>query len=148
MRIWDLRVFREFLSLVFATLHVMADAASAAFKSRAVLQLENLALRHQLGVLRRSVKRPKLTPADRFLWAWLCEIWNDWRSSLMIVKPATVIAWPSQKLSTLLDLESSSRPTWPPRGLARSTRSDPEAEPRESALGSSPNSWRTPQTQH
>jgi putative transposase len=93
MRIWDLRVFREFLSLVFATLHVMADAASAAFKSRAVLQLENLALRHQLGVLRRSVKRPKLTPADRFLWAWLCEIWNDWRSSLMIVKPATVIAW-------------------------------------------------------
>ena len=94
MRIWDLRVFREFLSLVFATLHVMADAASAAFKSRAVLQLENLALRHQLGVLRRSVKRPKrpkLTPADRFLWAWLCEIWNDWRSSLMIVKPPTVL---------------------------------------------------------
>jgi hypothetical protein len=37
MRIWDLRVFREFLSLVFATLHVMADVASAAFKSRAVL---------------------------------------------------------------------------------------------------------------
>src|ERR1700686_4285808 len=93
MRIWDLRVFREFLSLVFATLHVMADAASAAFKSRAVLQLENLALRHQLGVLRRSVKRPKLTPADRFLWAWLCEIWNDWRSSLMIAKPDTVFAW-------------------------------------------------------
>jgi len=50
-------------------LHVIADAASAAFKSRAVLQLENLALRHQIGVLRRSVKRPKLTPADRFLWA-------------------------------------------------------------------------------
>ena len=62
-------MFREFLSLVLATLHVMADAACAAFKSRAVLQLENLALRHQLGVLRRSVKRPKLTPADRFLWA-------------------------------------------------------------------------------
>ena len=71
----------------------MADAASAALKSRAALHLENLALRHQLGVLRRSVKQPKLTPADRFLWAWPCDVWNDWRSSLVIVKPETVIAW-------------------------------------------------------
>ena len=66
---------------------------AAAFKSRAALQVENLALRHQLGVLRRSVKRPKLTSADRFLWAWLCEVWSDWRSSLVIVKPETVVAW-------------------------------------------------------
>ena len=65
----------------------------AAFKSRATLQLENLALRHQLGVLRRSVKRPKLTSADRLLWAWLCEVWSDWRSALIIVKPETVIGW-------------------------------------------------------
>src|SRR4030095_6630216 len=33
-----------------------------AFRSRAALQLEIIALRHQLGVLQRSVKRPKLTP--------------------------------------------------------------------------------------
>jgi transposase InsO family protein len=57
------------------------------------LHLEILALRHQLGVLKRSVKKPKLTPSDRLLWAWLCELWNDWRSSLVIVKPETVIAW-------------------------------------------------------
>jgi transposase InsO family protein len=72
---------------------VLATAASAAFKSRAILQLENLALRHQLGVLRRSVKRPKLTSADRLLWTWLCDVWSDWRSSLVIVKPETVIGW-------------------------------------------------------
>src|ERR1700693_5162666 len=72
---------------------MVADTLSACFKSRAALQLENLALRHQLGILRRSVNRPKLTPADRFLWAWLCEVRNDWRSSLVIVKPDTVIAW-------------------------------------------------------
>jgi transposase InsO family protein len=71
----------------------LAAAASAAFKSRAALDLENLALRHQLSVLRRSVKRPKLTSADRLLWAWLCEVWIDWRSALVIVKPDTVIAW-------------------------------------------------------
>ena len=71
----------------------MFAAASSALKSRTALQLENLALRHQLGVLRRSVKRPKLTPADRLLWTWLCEVWSDWRSALIIVKPETVIAW-------------------------------------------------------
>jgi len=72
---------------------VVAAATSAAFKSRAALQLENLALRHQLGVLRRSVKRPKLTSADRLLWTWLCEVWSDWQSALVIVKPETVIGW-------------------------------------------------------
>jgi hypothetical protein len=32
-----------------------------------------------LGVLQRSVQRPKLTPADLWLWAWLCAVWNDWQ---------------------------------------------------------------------
>src|SRR6267154_4812476 len=93
MRTWSLLVLRQFLHLARSALHVFAAAASAAFKSRATLHLENLALRHQLGVLRRSVKRPELTSADRLLWAWLCEVWSDWRSALVIVKPETVIAW-------------------------------------------------------
>ena len=38
-------------------------------RSRVDLQLENLALRHQIGVLQRSVKkRPKLTSIDRLFW--------------------------------------------------------------------------------
>lgn len=57
------------------------------------MQLEILALRHQLGVLQRSVKRPKLTPADRLLWAWLCAVWKNWQSSLFVVKASTVIGW-------------------------------------------------------
>jgi len=65
----------------------------ASFRNRAALQLEILALRHQLGVLHRSVKRPKLTSSDRLLWAWLSGIWADWRSALVIVRPETVIAW-------------------------------------------------------
>jgi transposase InsO family protein len=78
---------------VLTTLHVLVTAASATCKSRAALHLENLALRHQLGVLHRSVKRPKLAPPDRLLWAWLSTVWNDWRSALVIVQPETVIAW-------------------------------------------------------
>jgi putative transposase len=88
-----LLVLPQFLHMALSAFHVLAAAASSALKSRATLQLENLALRHQLGVLRRSVKRPKLTSADRLLWTWLCEVWSDWRSSLMIVQPETVIAW-------------------------------------------------------
>jgi putative transposase len=63
------------------------------FRSRTALQLEVLALRHQLGVLQRSVKRPRLTTFDRLLWVWLCRVWPEWRSALVIVKPETVIAW-------------------------------------------------------
>src|SRR5678809_1180609 len=93
MRTWDLRGLHQFLRPALSVLHVLAVALSVAFKSRATLQLENLALRHQLGVLRRSVKRPKLASADRLLWSWLCEVWSDWRSALVIVKPETVIGW-------------------------------------------------------
>ena len=88
-----MRILRQSLRLALSALDLLAVAASAAFKSRAALQVENLALRHQLGVLHRSVKRPKLTSADRLLLAWLCDVWNDWRSALVIAKPETVIAW-------------------------------------------------------
>jgi hypothetical protein len=64
------------------------------FRSRAALQVEILALRHQIGVLRRSAKkRPKLTVADRVFWAWLSRVWDSWRSALVIVNPETVLGW-------------------------------------------------------
>jgi transposase InsO family protein len=67
---------------------------SSIFRSRAALELENLALRHQIGVLQRSKRqRPKLTSGDRRLWICLSRLWRDWRSALAIVKPETVIAW-------------------------------------------------------
>ena len=50
----------------------------SAFRSRATVELENFALRHQLNVLKRSVKqRPKLMPADRLLWVVLSRVWGD-----------------------------------------------------------------------
>ena len=73
---------------------LLAAAFASLLKSRVSLQLENLALRHQIAVLQRSaMKRPKLVAADRLFWAWLCQVWGAWRSALVIVKPDTVIAW-------------------------------------------------------
>ncbi len=50
-----------------APLAVAAGAAADATRSRTALLLENALLRHQLIVLSRSVKRPRLTAADRGL---------------------------------------------------------------------------------
>jgi hypothetical protein len=50
------------LLLMRISLTPLLATLSSLFRSRATLQLENLALRHQIGVLRRSTrKRPKLT---------------------------------------------------------------------------------------
>jgi hypothetical protein len=65
-------------------------------RSRASLAAENLALRHQLGVLSRSAKRPRLRPRDRVLWTWLSRLCRDWRSWLVIVQPETVVRWHRQ----------------------------------------------------
>jgi putative transposase len=71
----------------------LVAAFLAFFRQRTALQFEILGLRHQLGVLQRSVKRPKLTAADRFLWAWMSAVCEDWQPGAAIMKPATVIGW-------------------------------------------------------
>src|SRR5580700_11165913 len=76
------------------SLTTLLATLSSIFRSRAALGLENLALRHQIGVLQRSARhRPKLTSGDRLLWICLSRLWRDWRSALAIVKPETFVAW-------------------------------------------------------
>src|SRR3954452_4338989 len=75
-------------------LFTVLGALASLCQTSAQLRLENLALRQQLAVLRRSApKRLKLTSADRIFWVWLRLLWSGWRSALLIVKPATVVAW-------------------------------------------------------
>ena len=63
---------------------------------RAALAAENLALRRQLTVLQRSVKRPKLRTRDRIFLVWLSKLWPNWRTALLIVQPETVVRWHRQ----------------------------------------------------
>jgi hypothetical protein len=78
---------RVFLTTLLAVL-------PSILRSRAALELENLALRHQIGVLKRSAaKRPKFTSGARLLWVCLSRLWRDWRSAMTIVKPETVLVW-------------------------------------------------------
>ena len=62
-------------------------------QSRRLLLLENLALRHQLTVLRRQTRQRKLRQADRLLWLALRRWWPDWQKGLLLFQPQTVIAW-------------------------------------------------------
>src|SRR5262245_60979257 len=70
------------------------QAARLSLRSRVALQLEILALRHQLHVVQRSRPwRLHLTRADRLVWVWLSRIWSEWGSAVVSVKPGTVIGW-------------------------------------------------------
>ena len=57
--------------------------------------MENLALRHQIGVLTRALgdRRPRFGSWDRALWVVLARRWEAWRYALAIVQPATVVRW-------------------------------------------------------
>src|SRR5277367_3016260 len=67
------------------------------FRSRAAVELENLALRHQLHVLRRQRPgRLRLFTLDRLFWVWRYRIWPRCLEEMMLVKPATVVQWHRQ----------------------------------------------------
>jgi len=57
------------------------------------LALENLALRQQLAVYKRTANRLKLRRSDRLFWIWLARGWAGWKDALVIVAPDTVLRW-------------------------------------------------------
>ena len=75
--------------VVYAFLKVLG----VLFRSQVSIRAENVALRHQLAIYQRTVKRPIIRPEDRILWSWLSRCWAGWREVLVFVQPATVIAW-------------------------------------------------------
>ena len=72
---------------------IIISAVFSALQSRQRLIIENIALRHQLEVLQRNSKRPRLKPSDRMLWALFSRFLPDWRRHLTIVQPDTVVRW-------------------------------------------------------
>jgi putative transposase len=64
------------------------------FRSRASLEIELIAVGHQLAVLRRQRPgRPQLSSFDRLLWVWLYRVWPQIIDAMVLVKPATVVQW-------------------------------------------------------
>jgi putative transposase len=107
----------RFSPMVFVLVALLLTLRSC-LRSQAALQLELLALRHQIHVLERSRRsRLRLSRADRLLWVWLARVWTGWRAALVIVKPETVIAWHRRGFRVFWTWKSrrrTGRPTVPP----------------------------------
>jgi putative transposase len=76
-----------------AVVYAFLSTLGTPFRSQLSLRVENVALRHQLAIYQRTVKRPSIRPADRIFWSWLSRRWARWREVLVFVQPETVIAW-------------------------------------------------------
>ena len=67
---------------------------ASSFRTRAALQAEIFALRHQLAVFQKNAPhRLRLHRSDRLLWVVLCRVWYGWRRCLQMVQPDTVLRW-------------------------------------------------------
>src|SRR6266404_5403040 len=80
------------------------------FGGHRLLALENLALRQQLAVYKRTAPRPKLRTTDRFFWVGLARVWKGWRRPLVIVTPDTVLRWQRRRFREYWT-KLSARPT-------------------------------------
>ena len=122
---------------------VVAVLASP-FKSKIRLEAENVALRHQLVVLRRKLKgHARLTSNDRWFFVQLYRWFPSILPALVIVQPETTTL-ESCRLSLLLALEvaSTGRATADRSGMARADQADQQGEP---ALGCAAHPRRTAQ---
>jgi transposase InsO family protein len=63
------------------------------FRSHRRLLVENLALRQQLIVLKRLHPRPRFGLIDKLFWLFACRWWSQWKQSLILVTPETVVRW-------------------------------------------------------
>ena len=63
------------------------------FRSRHDLGLELVALRQQVGVLKRKNPGPRLGAWDRLFWVTMRRFWSRWAEVLIVVKPETVVSW-------------------------------------------------------
>ena len=79
-------MFREMLKTILVALR-------SAFRSRAVLLAENMVLRQQIIVLRRSVAKPRLCMRDRVLFALAARIFGEVIDAVPLVRPETVVRW-------------------------------------------------------
>ena len=88
------RIIREIMvATTMSSLFVALFALLASsFRTRAALQAEILALRHQLAVFQKNgPRRLRLHRCDRLLWVLLYRFWSGWRRCLAMVQPDTVI---------------------------------------------------------
>src|SRR5437870_10248206 len=77
-------------------LAILVWTLRSTIRTQRELALENLPLRQQVAVWKVRQPRPQLTTTDRIFWVVLSRLWKNWRSSLQVVRPETVVRWHRQ----------------------------------------------------
>ena len=90
--------FNPVLGQYGAALVVLLRTLGLLCSGHRAIALENVALRQQLSIFRRTVKRPHLRTSDRVFCVLLAKAWQDWRTALIVVQPDTVVRWHRQWL--------------------------------------------------
>ncbi len=82
---------------MLALISTMFSWLACRFRSRAELELELIALRHQVAILNRQrPRRLRFCSIDRLLWVWLYRVWPRCLEVMVLVKAATVVQWHRQ----------------------------------------------------
>ncbi|MCU7496003.1 MAG: helix-turn-helix domain-containing protein [Ignavibacteria bacterium] len=63
------------------------------FKTRSQLRLENIILRKQIEILKRTNPKLQIKRSDRLVFSIMKNLLSDWKEKIFIVKPETVIKW-------------------------------------------------------
>ena len=84
-------------------------AIAAVVRPKVLLIADNLCLRQQLLILQRRKPRPRFKDADRRFWVLACRWFVGWRTSVLIVKPETVLGWHRRGWRTYWRRRSSRR---------------------------------------
>jgi hypothetical protein len=111
--------------------------------------LENLALRQQLSIYKRKHKRPRFVDRDRWFWATLSVLWKDWRRTLVVVHPDTVVRWQRERFGRYW-YHLSKRPgkTGRPPISLQISEADSDLSRSEPVVACTPNSRRTTQARN
>ncbi len=94
---------------MFRLVRILAHGVVAAVKDQRDLALENVALRHQITVLKRQAKKPTLGDRDRMFWTFLKRFWPKWEQALALVSRETVLRWPKKGVREFWRRKSSRR---------------------------------------
>ena len=97
--------FDQYDEAMLATLWIVLTYPLSFFRGRHDLALEVLALRHQLMVLKRLTRKPRIRRCDRCFWLLLMRVWSNWINPLIILQPETLIRLATSRLQDVLTME-------------------------------------------
>ena len=122
---------------LFKLVMILLRCIPAFSRSRNDQAIVELALHQQLATHALNGPKPRITSVDRTFWVLLSRIWSDWKDTLVIVQPDTVVRWHRQGFRLYWRSISKRGPGRAPRSGAIATRHSTTTPNRAKRIGDS-----------